>query len=37
MPESREKMTITLPDKTNVTVPAAGPLDFRIGGFHVMR
>ncbi len=36
MPD-RDKVVITLPDKTSVAVPASGPLDFRIGGFHITR
>ena len=37
MPQPSEKVVITLPDKTSVTVPATGPLNFRIGGFHITR
>jgi len=32
-----EEVVLTLPDKTSVTVPATGPLNFRIGGFHITR
>jgi hypothetical protein len=36
-PDLGETLVITLPDKTRLTVPATGPLDFRIGGFHISR